>query len=95
MRRENRSLRGTQIKEAVTECVVLQSIQITSAGNGSQAHVWFGSEFGGCSFVYGGVRAFVRNARVELRGGKWEYRDAVSHEVLDFFAPFDESFVRG
>jgi hypothetical protein len=74
--------------------MVFQSIEILSAENGRRANIWFGPAFGGCSFVYGSVRASVRSARVEMRGGEWEYRDAVSNEVLDFFAPFDDSFER-
>lgn len=83
-----------RLRGAAAGGVVFQSIEILSAGNARRANIWLGPAFGGCSFVYGSVRAFVRNARVEMRGGEWEYRDAVSNEVLDFFAPFDDSFER-
>jgi hypothetical protein len=78
-------------KGTVPGGIVFQSIKILPAENGRRVIIWFGPAFGGCSFVYRGVRAFVRSARVEMRGGEWEYRDAVSNEAFDFFAPFDDS----
>ncbi|MBU8898063.1 hypothetical protein KRR26_20820 [Corallococcus sp. M34] len=68
--------------------VVIQSFETLSEERGMRASIWFGPSFGGCSFLYGGVRAFVRSARVEMRGIDWEYRDVEDNAVLDFYSPF-------
>jgi hypothetical protein len=78
-----------RLKGAAPGGMVFQSIEILPAETGRRANIWLGPAFGGCSFVFERVRASVRSAHVEMRGGEWEYRDAISNEVLDFFAPFD------
>ncbi|WP_148273254.1 hypothetical protein [Stigmatella aurantiaca] len=73
--------------------VVIQSFETLSEEGRMRASLWFGPSFGGCSFLYGGVRASVRSARVEMRGTDWEYRDIEDNEVLDFYAPFGKALM--
>lgn len=72
---------------------VFQSIELAPNEAGKRATFWFGPAYGGCSFSYADVRAFVRIARSEKKGDEWEYRDLDTSEALDFFEPFEQDVV--
>ncbi|RKI08284.1 hypothetical protein D7Y13_16275 [Corallococcus praedator] len=85
---ELRAFWGEYRMEGAPGGVVFQSVETHPEGGGTRANLWFGPSFGGCSFLYRGVHASVRKARVTMRGRDWEYRDAEDDEVLEFHEPF-------
>ncbi len=74
---------------------VFQAIELARDGASKRAAFWFGPGYGGCSFSYEDVHAFVRVARVENRGNEWEYRDIENNDVMDFYEPFETSAAEG
>lgn len=67
---------------------VFQAVELGSETAGRRANFWFGPAYGGCSFSYEDVRAFIRHTRSEEKRGEWEYRDLQSNTPIDFFEPF-------
>ncbi|MDC0747183.1 hypothetical protein [Polyangium mundeleinium] len=68
--------------------VVVQSIKASRRSQSGSLELWFGINFGGISFRYDHVTAFVRNAHVEKKGNDWIYRDAQTGECFDYADPF-------
>jgi hypothetical protein len=68
--------------------IVVQLAKSKPAGDRSAMALWFGPSFGGVSFSFRSVKAYLRSARARPLDGDWEYRDATSGERVDFYDPF-------
>ena len=68
---------------------VFQDVEVFSEGEGrTRVSFGFGPAFGGVSFTCREYSAWTRVARVRQVGSQWEYRDAATGDVMDFFEPF-------
>ena len=68
--------------------IVIQHLSTTGDDGDRHVELWFGPNFGGVAFSYGGMAGFIRHARTEERDGDWIYRDARTGEAFDFARPF-------
>jgi hypothetical protein len=64
--------------------VVVQSFRTTT----TRFELWLGPSFGGLSFHYADLAAFLRHSRAREVDGEWVYRDLDSDELLDSQHPF-------
>jgi hypothetical protein len=64
--------------------VVVQSVRSTA----TRFALWLGPSFGGLSFRYADVAAFLRHASAQQQDGDWVYRDLASGNVFDYRHPF-------
>jgi hypothetical protein len=70
--------------------IVVQSLRTMEHERKAVVQFWFGPNFGGLSFAYDDVAAFVRDARARQVGSSFAYFDMASGEELDFLCPFPE-----
>lgn len=69
--------------------ILFQDVEALPDGEGrTQVKLWFGPAFGGLSFTCRDYTAWTRVARVRQQGSSWEYRDATTGDVMDFYEPF-------
>ena len=71
--------------------VVVQSVRSTTA----RFELWLGPNFGGLSFRYADVAAFLRQSYAREQDGDWVYRDVLTDEVFDFRHPFADQGLDG
>jgi hypothetical protein len=71
-----------------TRSIVVQALKTIGSGGTRTLEAWFGPNFGGLSFRFAAVTAFVRHTRTEERDGNWEYRDTRTGELVEFARPF-------
>jgi hypothetical protein len=68
--------------------IVLQEQHFSHAAPDGAFECWFGAGFGGLQFRHHGLRAFVRDARVQKGEDSFTYRDFKSGEEFDVLLPF-------
>ncbi|NMO20369.1 hypothetical protein HPC49_36815 [Pyxidicoccus fallax] len=70
---------------------VFQLVKTVPLGEGrTRVELWFGPAFGGVSFTCREYSAWLRVTRARQQGSEWEYRDATTGDLVDFFDPFGE-----
>ncbi|MGE0792523.1 MAG: hypothetical protein AB7S26_43030 [Sandaracinaceae bacterium] len=75
-----------------TPPVVVQEVQFARRDQGGRVQFWFGPNFGGLRFVFDGLKAVVRDARVWQEGHAFHYVDSRSGLEFDFYRPLPEQF---